>query len=60
MRALSASGYEELDRKLPARLPTLCFCDLPHTPAVPVRFCGEFVQLIASMVLEICQQGAIR
>jgi hypothetical protein len=33
---------------------------MPHTPAVPVRFCGEFVQLIASMVLEICQQGAIR
>jgi hypothetical protein len=33
---------------------------LPHTSAAPVSFCGELVQLIAAMILEIRQQGAIR
>jgi hypothetical protein len=32
---------------------------LPDTPAAPRSFCGELVQLIAAMVFEIRQQGAI-
>jgi len=31
----------------------------PHTPAAPGSFCGEFVHLVAAMILEIHQQGAI-
>jgi hypothetical protein len=32
----------------------------PHTPAAAeITFCGEFVHLIAAMVLQIHQQGAM-
>jgi hypothetical protein len=40
--------------------PSIHVCPPPHgPPPAENHFCGEFVNLIAAMVLEIHQQGAI-
>jgi hypothetical protein len=39
--------------------PCVSSCEPPEPPTAPARFCGEFVHLIAVMLLELHQQGAI-
>ncbi len=61
MCSFTASGDEELDRKLHSRLSSVGprLPTAARTAPAKIYFCGEFVNLIAAMVLEIHQQGAI-
>lgn len=53
----TASGDEELDRQLSSPLPNPSSGLRAANPATEISFCGEFVYLLAVMVLGVHQQG---